>query len=65
MWSNELFHSLLLEQLKTVNPRDCSDVPADSTSGTYTIYPYNSDVIDVYCDMETDGGGWTVCKCKK
>ena len=49
----------MLDQFRTINPRDCSDVPADSTSGTYRIYPDNSDVIDAYCDMETDDGDWT------
>jgi len=60
IWFNELLPFLLLDQLTTVNSRDCCDVPADSTSGIYRIYPNNSDVIDVYCDMDTDGGGWTV-----
>jgi len=44
------FPFLLLEQLITVNPRDCSDLQVGSTSGAYTIYPDNSDVIDVYPD---------------
>ena len=56
-------HFLLLELFGTVNPRDCSDVPVGSISGAYRIYPNNSDVIDVYCNMDTDGGGWTVCRC--
>ncbi len=44
---------------------DCQDILDNgwgSQSGTYTIDPDGSggnDPYDVYCDMQTDGGGWT------
>eukprot|EP00058_Branchiostoma_floridae_P023917 XP_002609407.1 hypothetical protein BRAFLDRAFT_86509 [Branchiostoma floridae] len=46
-------------------PRDCSDVLKEGhqDSGIYVIYPHENDggrSIGVFCDMDTDGGGWTV-----
>lgn len=44
-------------------PVSCKQLYAKGTrtSGIYTIYPSGSGYpYNVYCDMETDGGGWTL-----
>ncbi|KAK3087010.1 hypothetical protein FSP39_000285 [Pinctada imbricata] len=44
-------------------PRDCYDIQlyGHVTSGVYKIYPGGiKRGIDVYCDMDTDNGGWLV-----
>ncbi|XP_076101022.1 ryncolin-2-like [Mytilus galloprovincialis] len=42
-------------------PKDCSDLdPKHDHSGVYRIYPTAGRGFNVYCDMTTDGGRWTV-----
>ena len=44
-------------------PQDCRDVQlaGSNVSGVYTVYPDDGgEHINVFCDMVTDGGGWTV-----
>ncbi|CAC5389864.1 Fibrinogen-like protein A,Ryncolin-4,Angiopoietin-related protein 7,Ficolin-3,Ficolin-1-B,Techylectin-5A,Ficolin-2,Ryncolin-1,Tenascin-R,Fibrinogen-like protein 1,Angiopoietin-1,Tenascin-X,Fibrinogen C domain-containing protein 1-A,Tenascin-N,Ryncolin-3,Tenascin,Fibroleukin,Fibrinogen C domain-containing protein 1,Ryncolin-2,Techylectin-5B,Angiopoietin-2,Microfibril-associated glycoprotein 4,Ficolin-1-A,Ficolin-1,Fibrinogen C domain-containing protein 1-B,Angiopoietin-4 [Mytilus coruscus] len=42
------------------NPLDCSDLDREHLrSGVYKIFPEGRAGFNVYCDMETDGGGWT------
>lgn len=45
-------------------PMDCFQMMKNGfkKSGIYTVYINNdrSKPIEVYCDMETDGGGWLV-----
>lgn len=41
-------------------PRDCSEIQSNK-SGVYRVKPSQSRTsFFVYCDFETNGGGWTV-----
>ncbi|XP_027877217.1 microfibril-associated glycoprotein 4-like [Xiphophorus couchianus] len=55
---------LLLVPLLASSQRDCSSIfrrYPNSPSGVYTIYPTDSTPgIQVYCDMDSHGGRWTV-----
>ena len=53
------------ERHQYVRPSDCTQhaLNGEESSGVFTIYIGGnaSQPLLVFCDMETDGGGWIVC----
>ncbi|KAL2297898.1 hypothetical protein Nmel_016853, partial [Mimus melanotis] len=47
---------------KVNEPRNCQELLAKGKilSGWYKIYPQDCNATTVFCDMDTDGGGWIV-----
>ncbi|KAK2192775.1 hypothetical protein NP493_23g05016 [Ridgeia piscesae] len=51
------------EQPSRHGPHDCADVLAagETESGIYTVWLADTGrQVDIFCDMDTDGGGWLV-----
>ncbi|XP_062614247.1 techylectin-5B-like, partial [Saccostrea cucullata] len=50
------------ESEENTRPTDCKRLLADgfTLSGVYTIYPWDNPSLEVFCDMDTEDGGWTV-----
>ena len=44
------------------HPKDCEEglTHGWNSSGVYTVSPDGSSRVNVYCEQELDGGGWTV-----
>ncbi|CAC5404894.1 Fibrinogen-like protein A,Ryncolin-4,Angiopoietin-related protein 7,Angiopoietin-related protein 1,Ficolin-3,Ficolin-1-B,Techylectin-5A,Ficolin-2,Ryncolin-1,Tenascin-R,Fibrinogen-like protein 1,Angiopoietin-related protein 4,Angiopoietin-1,Tenascin-X,Fibrinogen C domain-containing protein 1-A,Tenascin-N,Ryncolin-3,Tenascin,Fibroleukin,Fibrinogen C domain-containing protein 1,Fibrinogen gamma chain,Ryncolin-2,Angiopoietin-related protein 6,Techylectin-5B,Angiopoietin-related protein 2,Angiopoietin-2,Microfi len=58
---NENILTFFIRLLKALYPpHDCADIPLRCGSGVYRIHPTRSAKFDVYCEMDTEDGGWTV-----
>ncbi|XP_068585293.1 microfibril-associated glycoprotein 4-like isoform X1 [Cebidichthys violaceus] len=59
-----LLAPLLISCYDLIQPLDCSDIHQQDKrrpSGVYTIHPAGEkSAVEVYCDMESEGGRWTV-----
>ncbi|XP_074746781.1 uncharacterized protein LOC141952797 [Strix uralensis] len=57
---NYVVRALTKPSLDPCWPKDCSEVPAGSSSGIYVIQPTGLHPIVVSCEMNVTDGGWTV-----
>ncbi|XP_072030964.1 uncharacterized protein [Amphiura filiformis] len=59
---NQLPQTSTAQTTTKISGVDCEDLASkgDFPSGPYTITPRNDSSFNVYCDMDTDGGGWTL-----
>ena len=62
-YQSDLISLLNSFQILVSRPKNCKEVQAlgREVTGVYLIYPHGDDVsLSVFCDMDTEGGGWTV-----
>ena len=64
--SERLVKRPLTPEGATSGAKDCTELwrQGYSRSGVYTIHPYFRSHFEVFCDMDSGGGGWTVLQLR-